>query len=211
LSAPETARAQSCADAPRTSFDVREDPFQLSAEERDGIVDTVHAFALTWDLRDEVNLPLLFIDGGPDDGLLFLVCNSTPNVGGTGNQLVAAFTRQDIKDYFVGGPFAYVMNQIVEEPNDLDTTSQARHFISNTVVRTDRLGDVRVVADLLVTLQYFGVGQNLPVNDATYPQLDYTGIIEAILTKEWGGVWKFRKLMIYMDVPNADADTFRGR
>ena len=211
LSVSETAWAQSCADAPRASFDVREDPFDLSAEERDAIVDTVHAFALTWDLRDEVNLPLLFIDGGQDDGLLFLVCNSTPNVGGTGNQLVAAKSRQEILEYFVEKPFAYVMNQIVEEPNDLDTTSQARHFISNTVVWSDRLGDVKVVADLLVTLQYFGGGQNLPVDDPAFPHVDYTGMIEATLTREWGGVWKFRQLIIYMDVPNADADTFRGR
>src|SRR5688572_13900559 len=71
LSAPETARAQSCSDTPRASFDVREDPFNQSAEERNEIVDTVYTFALTWDLRDEVNLPLLFIDGGPEDGLLF--------------------------------------------------------------------------------------------------------------------------------------------
>ena len=38
------------------------------------------------------------------------------------------------------------------------------------------------------------------------PVVDYTGMIEAVLTKEWGGVWKFRKLLIYMDVPYTAAD-----
>jgi len=63
---------------------------------------------------------------------------------------------------------------------------------------------------LLVTLQYYGVGQDLPVDDPTFPVVDYTGMIEAVLTKEWGGVWKFRELIIYMDV-TGDADLFRGR
>jgi hypothetical protein len=37
-------------------------------------------------------------------------------------------------------------------------------------------------------------------------------MIEAILTKEWGGVWKFRNLIIYMDIPLPGADViFRGR
>jgi len=63
---------------------------------------------------------------------------------------------------------------------------------------------VKVVADLLVTLQYYGDPPSLPV-------VDYTGMIEATLTKEWGGVWKFRQLIINMDVPDAGGDIFRGR
>ncbi len=196
LAAPQTAQAQSCEDEALSSFDVRENPFNLSAEERDAIVDVVHAFALTWDLRDIVNLPLLFIEGEPEDGFLFLVCTSEPNVGGTGSQIVIAETRMELRDYFIQGPFAYV--------TDEDTLAQARHFISNMVVKSHRLGDVEVVADLLVTLQYFGDEPSLPV-------VDYTGMIEAILTKEWGGVWKFRELIITMDVPDAGGDIFRGR
>jgi hypothetical protein len=196
LAAPQTAQAQSCEDPPRASFDVRENPFNLSAEERDAIIDVVHAFALTWDLRDIVNLPLLFIEGEPEDGLLFLVCTSDSGVGGTGSQIVIAETRLEISNYFTQGPFRYVTDQ--------DTLAQARHFISNIVVKSHRLGDVEVVADLLVTLQYSGDEPSLPV-------VDYTGMIEAILTKEWGGVWKIRQLIINMDVPDAEGDIFRGR
>lgn len=196
LAAPQTAQAQSCMDPPRASFDVRENPFNLSAEERDAIIDVVHAFALTWDVRDVVNLPLLFIEGGPEDGLLFMVCTSEPGVGGTGRQIVAAVSRRQIGEYFTAGPFRYVTNE--------DTLAQARHFISNSVVKSHRLGDVEVVADLLVTLQYYGEEPSLPV-------VDYTGMIEAILTKEWGGVWRFRELIITMDVPDTGEDIFRGR
>ena len=204
---PEAARAASCDGTPPASFDVREDPFNLSADERGAIIDVVHAFALTWDLRDNVNLPLLFIDGRPDNDFVFLVCNSASGVGGTGLQIGSAVDRQQIKEYFDDGPFAYVMN--VETP-DANTTSQARHFISTIVVKSHRLGDVKVVANLLVTLQYYGDGVGLPVDDPTFPVVDYTGWIEAVLTKEWGGVWKFRELVIYMDVTGG-ADSFRGR
>jgi hypothetical protein len=196
LAAPQTAQAQSCDDPPRASFDVRANPFNLSAEERGAIIDVVHAFALTWDLRDIVNLPLLFIEGGPEDGPLFLVCTSEPGVAGTGNRITLALSRMQIGEYFTDGPFAYVTDQ--------NTLAQARHFISNIVVKSHRLGDVEVVADLLVTLQYYEDEPSLPV-------VDYTGMIEAILTKEWGGVWKFRQLIITMDVPGTEGDRFRGR
>ena len=77
LVTPNTTLAQvSCASPPPSSFDLREDPFNLSASERDAILDVIHAFALTWDLRDETNLPLLFIDGDANDGFLFRVCTS---------------------------------------------------------------------------------------------------------------------------------------
>ena len=196
LAAPQTARAQSCEDPPRASFDVREDPFNLSAEERDAIIDVVHAFALTWDVRDVVNLPLLFIEGEQGGDTLFLVCTSSAGVAGTGAQITAPSTRSQIGEYFAAGPFMYVTNQ--------DTLAQARHFISNIVVKSGRLGDVKVVADLLVTLQYYGDQPSLPV-------VDYTGMIEATLTKEWGGVWKFRQLVINMDVTGTGDDNLRGR
>ena len=65
---------------------------------------------------------------------------------------------------------------------------------------------MKVVADLLVTLQSYNV------TTPSLPVVDYTGMIEAVLTKEWGGVWKFRKLSIYMDVPYPlDGASFRGR
>ena len=207
LVTPEAARAASCDRSPPASFDVREDPFNLSADERDAIIDVVHAFALTWDLRDNVNLPLLFIDGRPDNGFIFLVCNSESGVGGTGLQIGSAIDRQQLKEYFDDGPFAYVMDVDDSPP---DTTSQARHFITNTVVKSHHLGDVKVVAGLLVTLQYYGDGAGPPVDDTSLPIVDYTGMIEAVLTKEWGGVWKFRELVIYMDVTGG-ADSFRGR
>ena len=183
------AQAVSCSSAPPASFDVREDPFNFSASERDAIMDVIHAFALTWDLRDEVNLPLLFIDGN----ITFAVCTSSGNVGGTGDQIHSAITRDQLATYFSTGPFMYVQVNAI----------QARHFIANTVVKNYISGDVKAVADLLVTLQHF---------DADVPIVDYTGMIEAILTKDWGGVWKFRSLIIYMDIPLPGADvTFRGR
>jgi hypothetical protein len=205
LAAPETALGQpSCISAPPSTFDVRENPFNLSAEERDAIIDVVHAFALTWDLRDAANLPLLFIDDfddGPEDGLRFTVCTSTPGVGGTGTQIILALSRTQIERYFgqvdPPGPFRYVE----------DNALQARHLISNIVVKSHRYGDAKVLADLLVTLQdYDPEGEEPPL------EVDYTGMIEAVLTKEWGGVWKFRELTIYMDVPYpGEGASFRGR
>jgi hypothetical protein len=192
----------SCGSAPPSSFDLREDPFNLSASEQDAILDVLHAFALTWDMRDETNLPLLFIDGDANDGFLFRVCTSAAgSTGDTGSQITAALNRQELKEYFRDRPFAYVQ--------DANNPRLARHFTSNAVVKSHESGDVKVIATLLVTLQSF-------VPDAQgvtpLPVVDYTGLIEAVLTKEWGGVWKFRKLVIYMDVPyDAGNDAFRGR
>ena len=91
----------------------------------------------------------------------------------------------------------------------LNNVLQARHFISNAVVKSHESGDVKVVATLLVTLQCFAQMRKAVTS---LPVVDYTGMIEAVLTKEWGGVWKFRKLLIYMDVPyTAGDDIFRGR
>ena len=202
LVTPNTTLAQeSCDIPPPSSFDLREDPFNLSASERDAILDVIHAFALTWDLRDETNLPLLFIDGDANDGFLFRVCTSAAgSTGDTGSQITAALNRQELKEYFRDRPFKYVQ----------DNTLQARHFISNAIVQSHQSNDVKVVATLLVTLQSF-------VPDAQevtppLPVVDYTGMIEAVLTMEWGGVWKFRKLQIHMDVPyTAGGDVFRGR
>jgi len=196
-----TSLAQvSCPSAAPASFDVREDPFNLSAEERDAVLDVVHAFALTWDLRDRVNLPLLFIDGDAATGFSFSVCTSAGGVGGTGTRIIVAASRRQVAEYFgqetPPGPFKYVE----------DGALQARHLISNAVVKSHTAGDVKVVADLLVTLQSYNV------TTETLPVVDYTGMIEAVLTKEWGGVWKFRKLAIYMDVPYPlNGASFRGR
>ena len=132
---------------------------------------------------------MLFIDGD----VWFAVCTSAGGVAGTGDQIGAASSRDQLAEYFAEGPFHYVQ----------ENTIQARHFISNTVVKNYISGDVKAVADLLVTLQH---------SDADVPIVDYTGMIEAILTKEWGGVWKFRNLIIYMDIPLPGADViFRGR
>jgi hypothetical protein len=194
------AQPASCDSPPPSNFDLREDPFNLSASERDAILDVIYAFALTWDLRDETNLPLLFIDGDANDGFLFRVCTSAAgSTGDTGSQIIAAAMRQELFEYFRDGPFKYVQ----------DNTLQARHFLSNAIVQSHQSNDVKVVATLLVTLQSF-------VPDAQgvtpLPVVDYTGMIEAVLTKEWGGVWKFRKLQIHMDVPYmAGGDIFRGR
>jgi hypothetical protein len=188
-------------------------------------MDVVHAFALTWDLRDEVNLPLLFIeddgadvggegaeDGGDgaDDRFLFLVCTSAGGVANHGDQIRAARTRTQLKNYFEIGPFQYV----------IENTIQARHFIINAVVKSHKSGDVRVIANLLVTLQHYDVEdeeessseeESLP-EEGSLPVVDYTGMIDAVLTKEWGGVWKFRKLIIHMDVTIPAANViFRGR
>ena len=65
------------------------------------LLDVIHAFALTWDLRDETNLPLLFIDGDANDGFLFRVCTSAAGVATTGSQIIAALSRgswQSISD-----------------------------------------------------------------------------------------------------------------
>lgn len=202
------AQPQSCIKLPPASFDVREDPFNLSASERGAIMDVIHAFALTWDLRDEVNLPLLFIEGdGADDSLQFTVCDSTGGIGGTGLQIGAASSRDQLTDYFEDA-FQYV----------IDNTTQARHFISNAVIKNYRSGDVKVVASLLVTLQRFELDDEeepLPEEPSPIeplPIVDYTGMIEAILTKEWGGVWKFRSLIIWMDTPTpTEEGIFRGR
>jgi hypothetical protein len=64
-----------------------------------------------------------------------------------------------------------------------NNTLQARHFISNEVVKSGESGDAKVVASLLVTLQSVAVGQA-----ESLPVVDYGGTIEAVLTKEWGGV-----------------------
>lgn len=201
LVTPNTTLAQpaTCDSAPPTSFDLREDTFNLSASERDAILDVIHAFALTWDLRDETNLPLLFIDGDANDGFLFRVCTSAAGTATTGSQIIAAFNRHDLQEYFRDGPFAYVQ--------DPDHPFQARHFISNAVVKSHESNDVKVVATLLVTLQGAADEQGV----TPLPVADYTGMIEAVLTKEWGGVWKFRELLIYMDVPYSGDDQFRGR
>jgi hypothetical protein len=190
-----------CPTTPPAGFDVREDPFNLSASERDAILDVVHAFALSWYLRDRANLALLFIEGDPaTNGFSFVVCTSAGGVGGTGSRIVLANSRKQLTEYFgqedPPGPFKYVE----------ENTLQARHLISNAVVKSHSSGDVKVVADLLVTLQSYNV------TTPSLPVVDYTGMIEAVLTKEWGGVWKFRKLSIYMDVPYPlDGASFRGR
>ena len=144
LAVPLSASAQQCLTPEPRITDYRNFGARPSPDEQNAVLDVINEFGWTLDLRDADNFANLFATDA-----IYEACT------GGGVQITRTEGLDALETYFRTQPFAYLS----------ELSFFTRHFITNTIVRTEKEKEYLAWATLVVTLQR---------PDVEAPVLDYT-------------------------------------
>jgi hypothetical protein len=150
------AAAQQCSVQPPEIADFRNAGDLPSSAQQDAVLDVIHEFAWTLDIRDLNNFDNLFASDA-----VYEACTA----GGVRITLTNNLT--ELKTYFQTQPFAFLS----------ELNFRTSHFITNAIFRTSKEDEIKVWAAMLVTLQR---------PDVEAPDLDYTATLVMTLIPDNG-------------------------
>jgi hypothetical protein len=139
--------------------------------DRNDIMDLFNSYSWTLDDKDPTGFEELFTNDA-----VYETCT-----GGTSVQIYRTTSKAELHQV-ITQQFATLTSLVF----------QTRHFVANTVLNVDK-DNVEGKATLLVTIQRGGEFESAP-------ETDYTGTLKALIVKD-GGVWRFKKLTLFTDLP----------